>query len=222
LFRQAQASGKIRILSQHPALVAETDRLMELAKNTLLAVDEFHKANPLAAGIPRQELVERVFGSSAHAAELFRVVMEELAGTGKLELAQESVKRAGREVPFTDEEARARAQIEEAFGKAGLTVPTMKEVLAKLPVEARRAQKILQLLLREKILIKVSEELVFHHSAMARLRELLAEQKKKSDQISVPAFKELTGVTRKYAIPLLEYLDRERVTRRVGDIRVIL
>ncbi len=244
LLRQAQAAGKVHLLSEQPVLVAETERLLELAKNTLMAVDAFHKANPLAVGIPKQELHEKVFGGRPFAsapfgpprrtqgrqgkrggpfsAELFRVVLEELVRTGKLEVAQESVKRAGREVAFTEEEARARAQIEEAFAKAGLTVPTVKEILAKLPVEAKRAQKILQLLLREKVLIKVSEDLLFHHSAMTRLRGLLAEQKKKSNQISVPAFKELTGVTRKYAIPLLEYLDREKVTRRVGDERIIL
>ncbi len=236
LLRQAQAAGRVHMLSEQPrpgGLIAETDRLMELAKNTLMAVDAFHKANPLAVGIPKQELHEKVFGArpfgsaqgkrgGPFSAELFRVVLEELVRTGRLEVTQESVKRAGREVRFSDDEARARAQIEEAFAKAGLTVPTVKEILAKLPVEAKRAQKILQLLLREKILVKVSEDLLFHQSAINRLRELLAEQKKKGNQISVPAFKELTGVTRKYAIPLLEYLDREKVTRRVGDLRVIL
>jgi selenocysteine-specific elongation factor len=54
------------------------------------------------------------------------------------------------------------------------------------------------------------------------LRQLLAARKSKTSRIDVPAFKEMTGVTRKYAIPLLEYLDRERVTRRQGDERIIL
>ena len=99
----------------------------------------------------------------------------------------------------------------------------MTEVLAKLAVEAQRAEKLLRILLREKNLVRVSAELVFHRQALAQLREQLAAYKKaRGDRISVPAFKELTGITRKYAIPLLEYLDREHVTRRVGDERVIL
>jgi selenocysteine-specific elongation factor len=99
----------------------------------------------------------------------------------------------------------------------------LKEVLAKLPVEAKRAQKLLQILLREGTLVKVSEELVFHRSAMTRLRDLLADyRKQKGERLPIGAFKELTRITRKYAIPLLEYLDRERVTRRVGDERIIL
>jgi selenocysteine-specific elongation factor len=78
------------------------------------------------------------------------------------------------------------------------------------------------LLLRDKILIKISEDLVFHHAALEELREKLAAERTKSPKLDVAAFKELTGVSRKYAIPLLEYLDRERVTKRVGDERMIL
>ena len=85
-----------------------------------------------------------------------------------------------------------------------------------------RAQKIVTLLLRERVLIKVSDELVFHRSALEELRRQMAAYKGKSTKIDVAQFKELTGVTRKYAIPLLEYLDRERVTKRVGDVRQIL
>jgi selenocysteine-specific elongation factor len=99
----------------------------------------------------------------------------------------------------------------------------VKEVLSKLPVEARRAEKILQILLREKSLVRVTPELIFHRDALALLRERLAVYKKtQGERLSVPVFKDLTGITRKYAIPLLEYLDRERVTRRAGDERVIL
>jgi selenocysteine-specific elongation factor len=96
-------------------------------------------------------------------------------------------------------------------------------VLAKLAIEAKRAERLLQILLREKNLVRVSPELIFHRQALAQLKERLSAYKKsRGERISVPTFKELTGITRKYAIPLLEYLDRERVTRRAGDERVIL
>ena len=110
-----------------------------------------------------------------------------------------------------------------AFASAGLAVPSVKEVLSKLPVEPKRAEKILQILLRDKVLVRVTPDLIFHRDALAQLRDRLSVFKKnKGERISVPIFKELTGITRKYAIPLLEYLDRERVTRRAGDERVIL
>ena len=102
-------------------------------------------------------------------------------------------------------------------------MPAVKDTLAKTAVELRRAQKIVNILVREGVLVKVTEELLFHRAALERLAELLRGYKqKKGERIAVPAFKELTGVTRKYAIPLLEYLDRQRMTRRVGDERQIL
>jgi len=121
-----------------------------------------------------------------------------------------------------DEEAAAKKKIEEIFGQAGLKVPALREVIAGLTVDKVRAQKIVTLLLRDKALIRVSDDLVFHRSALDELRRQIAAYRVKSLKIDVAQFKELTGVTRKYAIPLLEYLDRERVTKRVGDAREIL
>jgi selenocysteine-specific elongation factor len=121
-----------------------------------------------------------------------------------------------------DEEAASKKKIEDTFSQAGLKVPALQEVIAGLKVDKARAQKIVTLLLREKILIKVSEELVFHRSALDELRRQIAAWRVKSPKIDVAQFKELTGVTRKYAIPLLEYLDREHVTRRIEDAREIL
>src|SRR4029077_19089422 len=155
--------------------------------------------------------------------ETFRSALEELAGEKKLEVLGELVRRAGAQIALLPEEALAKGEIEKAFSVAGLAVPSVKEVLAKLSVEAKRAEKLLEILLREKNLVRVSPELIFHRYALAQLKEQLATYKKaKGERISVPVFKELTGISRKYAIPLLEYLDRERVTRRAGDERVIL
>ena len=122
----------------------------------------------------------------------------------KLEVLGDLVRLHGQGLVMKDEEAEAKEKIEQAFASAGLRVPALHEVIAGLKVDKVRGQKIVTLLLRDKVLIKISDELVFHRSALEHLR------------------RELTGVTRKYAIPLLEYLDRERVTRRVGDAREIL
>jgi selenocysteine-specific elongation factor len=78
------------------------------------------------------------------------------------------------------------------------------------------------LLLRDKVLVKISDDLVFHRDALDDLRRRISSYKSKSPKIGIAEFKVFTGITRKYAIPLLEYLDRERVTKRVGDERVIL
>jgi selenocysteine-specific elongation factor len=110
--------------------------------------------------------------------------------------------------------------MEEAFRKGGLATPSLTEVLAQCGVEASRAKLLLQMLLKERRLVKVSEELVYHAETLDALKALLAARKGQS--FGVGDFKEWTGVSRKYAIPLLELLDRERLTRRVGEQRMIL
>ena len=181
-------------------------------------LDEFHKKNPLVPGASRKELLE----SAAAQADVFSAALESLVKARKVEILGELVRLAGSGVSMKDEEAESKTTIEHAFSSAGLAVPALKDVLAGLKIDGARAQKIVTLLLRDKVLIKVSEELVFHRSALDNLRQRMLMQKTKSAKIDVPQFKELTGVSRKYAIPLLEYLDRERVTRRVGNYRVIL
>jgi selenocysteine-specific elongation factor len=208
-------------VSQAPLLVVRTEQFEELAARAAAAVEAFHKQEPLLDGMAKEELRARVFGRAPE--EVLQAVLAELARSGSVEVSGERVKRAGREVELSQEEARAKQLIEAAFYEAGLRVPAVTEVLAKSGVEAKRAQKIVLLLLREGVLVKVTEDLLFHRAALEALPELLRGYKcQKGERISVPAFKELTGVTRKYAIPLLEYLDRQRLTRRVGDERAIL
>ncbi len=186
--------------------------------DVLQAVGKFHDANPLVAGMSKEELRDRV----SLGPEVFYSVLGKLAEEKKLEVAGELVHLPGRSVVMKDEEAESKKIIEQAFASAGLKVPSLKEVLAGLKVDKIRAQKIVTLLLRDKVLIKISEELIFHQSALLDLRHKIAALKNSAPKIDVARFKDMTGVSRKYAIPLLEYLDRERVTRRVGDERVIL
>ena len=181
-------------------------------------VEDFHKKNPLVRGIAKEALRERV-GASV---EVFDAAIGILVREKKIEVAGDLVRLPGHGVVMKDEETESKKKIEDAFASAGLKVPALGEVIASLKVDKARAQKIVTLLLRDKVLIKVSDELVFHHSALEELRRQMAIYKANSSKIDVAKFKELTGVSRKYAIPLLEYLDRERVTRRVGDAREIL
>ena len=211
-------------LSREGQIVRVGDRLLHrpdliaIQELTLSYLDNFHKRNPLVPGIGRRELHEAV-GSPD---EIFSAVLDSLLKEKKLEVAGEIVRLAGRGVVMKDEEAESKKTIEQAFSTAGLKVPALYDVLAGLKIDKSRAQKLVTLLLRDKILIKVSDELVFHRTALDRLRTELANYKAKSAKIDVGKFKELAGVSRKYAIPLLEYLDRERVTRRLGDERLIL
>jgi selenocysteine-specific elongation factor len=172
----------------------------------------FHRENPLVAGVAKQSL--RLPG-----ARLF--VLDALLGAGEQIVVEGDIVRlSAHKVVLHDEDERARETIERAFEQAGLTVPAVAEALLRSQIELKRSRSILQILIREQKLVRVSEELVFHYSTMRRLKELLASHR--AERFGVPAFKEWTGVSRKYAIPLLEYLDREHVTRRDGRERLVL
>jgi selenocysteine-specific elongation factor len=189
-----------------------------LKSQVVPTVADFQKENPLASGIGKEELRVRTDAGD----EAFEAITEILVHEKKIEISGDLVRLPGHGVVMRDEEAESKRVIEHAFASAGLKVPALKDVLSGLTVDKSRAQKIVTLLLRDKVLVKISDDLVFHRDALADLRRRMASEKAKSPKIDVARFKDLTGVSRKYAIPLLEYLDREHVTRRVGDVRVIL
>jgi len=214
----ALASEIFEITRVNDFLIANS-ALDTLRTKLITALDSFHRKNPLVPGISREELRGHFPEASP---EIFTYVLESALKGKKIELAGDLVRLSGRGVALKDEEAESQKMIETAFASAGLKVPALKDVLAGLKVDKARAQKIVTLLLRDKVLVKISEELVFHRDSLADLRKRMAAQKTQSPRIDVARFKDLAGVTRKYAIPLLEYLDREHVTRRVGDERIIL
>ena len=206
----AAAQAGLRAIAVPQAWYVDAAWMDGARERMVKAVREFHRKSPLLPGIARQELRA---GAPVWVLDALLGEAKELVAEGEVVRAREH-----RLVLKEDEEA-ARAKIEKAFAEAGLAVPAVAEVLAKAGVEAARARSLLQILLREKKLVKVSEELIFHGSAIATLRGLLAERK--GQRFKVGEFKEWTGISRKYAIPLLELLDRERVTRREGDERVV-
>ena len=136
----------------------------------------FQQGNPLVAGIGKEELRERVEASS----EVFTAALDRLVGEKKLEVDGEIVHGPGRGVVMKDEESESKKIIEAAFATAGLTVPALKDVLAVLKVDKTRAQKIVTLLLRDRVLVKISEDLVFHRSALEDLRKRMTSERAKS------------------------------------------
>ncbi len=121
------------------------------ARNSALAIIEaFHKTNPLVAGLNQEQLREQL----GLRPEVYRAVVASLVSEKKVEIAGEQVRGAGRGVVLRDDEAESKQKIEQAFAKAGLQVPLLKEVLASLRIDQVRAQKIVTLLLRDRVLVK--------------------------------------------------------------------
>lgn len=184
----------------------------------------FHAEQPLLPGLALDDLRGRLAPDRRTECPpaVYRLLIERLQRQGVVEPFEERIRLAGRQVTLSREETEARERIEAAFRSAGLQTPSVKEVLPSTGVDAARAQRILSLLLRERVLVRVNDELILHQQALETLTQMLAARKQQSPRMTVAAFKEMTGVSRKYAIPLLEHLDRLRLTRRVGDERIIV
>jgi selenocysteine-specific elongation factor len=197
-----------------PARVAALERAL------LAALDEYHRKHPLAEGLPREEARERLFPRALQA--VFDLVLGALTASKRI-VARDRLALSTHKLALTDEEARARDVIERAFREAGLKPPDKAAVAAQAGVRPEIAERITTLLVRQKVLARL-DDLVFHEAALRQLKEEIRALGRggQGAAIDVAMFKDRYGITRKFAIPLLEYLDRERVTRRVGDLRHVL
>lgn len=202
-------------------LLVATAVLENLSRQLLAALKTHHRAHPLSDGVPREEARERIFGRAAPA--VFEHVLDSLASARQI-VARDRLALAGHQVSLTPEEAAALDALARVYLDAGLAPPDATAAAGVARVPADLADRVTKLLLRQKTLVKI-DVLLFHAEALAKLKaevRALKEAGGAGARVDVAAFKERYGISRKYAIPLLEYLDRERVTRRVGDGRVVL
>src|SRR5262245_39407923 len=192
----------------------------ELAGRVRATLKEFHRKSPLESGMGREEIREKIF---AHLPpDIFRAVIANLVERNEVVAEKDLLRLSSHRVALSAEEQAAKDRLAELFAKAGLQPMTLEDAIAQSGVDAARAQRFAQMLINSGELVRVAG-LVFHRSALDGLRETLRRFKAEhGPKLDVTAFKDLTGVSRKYAIPLLEYLDLQRVTRRSGDVREIL
>jgi selenocysteine-specific elongation factor len=196
------------------------DVLARLCETILAALGAHHRAQPLSDGVPREELRAQTF-RRGHPA-IFDRALADLSERQAIVL-RDRVALASHRVELSPEEARVRDRVEESFRAAGLKPPDVPAVTAVVGGAPAVVDRMLKLLQRQKVLVKL-DVLLFHDAALRQLKADIAALKGSAagSRIDVAAFKERYGVSRKFAIPLLEYLDRERVTRRAGDVRVVL
>jgi selenocysteine-specific elongation factor len=213
--RALAQSGKILAVGELFIHAREVDQVKLDIKD---ALKKFHLQNSLVEGINKEALREQLKLGPA----FFAFALDVMSNEKAVQIAGDLVHLPGQGVTMKGEEEESKKIIEQAFSSAGLKVPALPDVLASLKLDRTRAQKLVTLLLRDKVLTKISDDLVFHQDALNNLRKIIATEKTKSSRLDVARFKELTGVSRKYAIPLLEYLDRQQITRRAGNEREIL
>jgi selenocysteine-specific elongation factor len=208
ILAQATAAGLIPVKDPEPRLVPLAALATTLAR-LQAALADFHRQNPLLPGMPKASAPVPAF-----LLDLLLTRTKDVVADGDI------LRLATHRLQLKADEDEAAAKMESLFRQAGLAVPAVPEVLAKSGIDPSRARSLLQLLLRDGRLVKITADLICHREALVSLRQILASRKGQAFQVA--EFKDWTGVSRKYAIPLLEFLDRERLTRRDGDRRLIL
>ena len=202
------------------------DSFDRLSAALVAELERHHKREPLARGMLRETLREKVFTHSAP--ELFNGVVARLEAEGRVVSEKDIVRSSKHSVGLSDQDVALRDRIEQIYLTAGVEAPSLDDAMTKANVAASQraqARKLLQLLLDDRKLVRIQGEMFMHAKVIEDLKTKLrtyASQHEPDRLIDVAAFKDLAGVSRKYAIPLLEYFDREQTTRRAGDKRLIL
>ena len=221
---QQQLAERLVDLQQEGTIVRAGARLFdgqtwqELQQAVTAQLAEFHEREPLRTGISREELRSRV--AKAMPQDAWRQLLEQVAAEGGARLDADKVALARHEVVLEGSERELAERIERAFLDGGLEPPEMSDATGG--TDAASAKKIVELLIARGSLVRIQDGKLFHASALEALVRKLNAYAAGSRTIDVAGFKTLAGVTRKHAIPLLEHLDAQRVTRRVGNNREIL
>jgi selenocysteine-specific elongation factor len=196
------------------ALVAVVKDVQNQATQFL---QKFHQSQPLKLGLSKEELRRRL--PEELEVRLFNHLLQDLESHQRIVVDKELVRLASHRVVLGEEQEELAKKLESLYQKGGLSPPTLKEAGTVLRAEGNRLQEIIKLLTSQGRLIKVKEDLLFHHSVMETLKNKLVDYLKQHKEISVPQFKDLTQTSRKFAIPLMEYFDASKVTVRVGESR---
>jgi selenocysteine-specific elongation factor len=213
-------AGRALEVSASPLALISVEACDALACEVTEALTQYHTREPLALGLSREEVRERIFGDVRP--EVFKTVIGRLSTEGKVAAERDTLRLAGHRPALSDADTTARDRLEAAIKSAGLQAATLEETALRTAVPAELARKLYNLLAASGRVLRVGD-MVFHIEVIEDLKSRIRRRKAVNPRIDVAVFKEITGgLTRKHAIPLLEYLDRERVTRRVGNEREIL
>ncbi|MBA3631630.1 MAG: SelB C-terminal domain-containing protein [Acidobacteria bacterium] len=197
-----------------------------LKAKTLTEIENHHRREPLKQGILQATLREKIF--SHLPLEVFKTTLSHLNKDGKISAEKDFVKASSHSQELSAEEKQISEKLEKIYKTAKLEVPTLEnalsEVIGGTKLKREHARKVFQILLNSGEIIKVTEDFYFTREEIAELIEKIKNFAFETldRSIDVPKFKDIAGVSRKYAIPLLEYFDREKITRRAGDKRLVL
>ena len=210
---------KAILLDKEEARIISPGSYGKLLDHFLEELGQYHLKNPLREGLPREAL-RMSLGLAGHQ-KVFAMAMRDLEKQGKIVVEREHVRLAEHRIDLGKGLEEIRREIEGLYRNAGLTPPTLREILEQYPDEKVKVNDVLSVLLKEGTLIRISEDLYFYKEIIAGLRDNYKKHLVTMGQATPASFKELTGLSRKFIIPLMEYFDLNKLTIRSGDVRIL-
>ena len=220
LLQQPISTGRIVVVESDSRRLVADSVLKRLTTTMLQHLSDYHRNNPLKSGLAREELRSRLRPQVDP--KLFNYALNFLTKKGKIIQEEAEVRLAGHEVTLQVDEQAMREKISRLYLEAGLKPPNLKDVLARFnEFPEAQIRQVIDLLVQDGAIVKINEALYFHASVLEELQEQLVDFIRKEGEIDAPRFKKMTGLTRKFSIPLLEYFDKIKLTIRIDDKRVL-
>ncbi len=217
LLQKALAQKRIVLLDREERRYLHVDIITALREQVEQQLSIFHRAAPLKAGMPKEELRSKM--PARPNAKLFTLLLNQLINDGRLLQDEKIVRLSDHQVSLGVDQSKLREEIAAIYKEGGLMPPYFRDVVQRLDADPAVARDVLTLLVEEGRVVKVKEDLYFEAQTVGRLEERLVAFLKANQEISTPQFKDMTGASRKYVIPLIEYFDAQHVTIRIGDTR---
>jgi selenocysteine-specific elongation factor len=218
--QQPLSSRNILLIEQDKQRMVSSEVYEKLVEKLNAVLVTYHQENPLKAGLPKEELRARLYRGLDQ--RLFQYLLNDRQKKGEITQDQALIRMSSHKVSLKEDEKNLRRELEAFYKAADLAPPTIKEVMAKFSKYPQDLLKeVLAILVRDDALAKVTEDLYFYKPCLGSLKEKLVTLLVNKGEIDTPAFKDLTGLSRKFSIPLLEYFDKTKVTIRVGDKRIL-
>ncbi|MGA1823630.1 MAG: selenocysteine-specific translation elongation factor [bacterium] len=199
--------------------VIHSDIYEKLNKGLCAILTTYHQQFPLSAGIPRNELKEKL--SPGLDSKLYARIVDDLTKSEKISIEKEHIKIKGYTISLSANEESLYQSILKIYQDSSINPPKLEEICDRINISQTKAETIIQLLIDRGEVIRVNEDFLFHRTAISKIKKELLSFFQQTKDITIGRFKDLFGISRKYAIPLLEFMDTEGITLRVGDKRVL-
>ncbi|MCK5551702.1 MAG: selenocysteine-specific translation elongation factor, partial [Deltaproteobacteria bacterium] len=219
LLKELTAKGEVVTIDGDGGSFLHHSGYEQLKRMILSYILEFHEKYPLKPGPSKEEVKSKL--PKTVEAKLFHHMLRELVDSKEVLVEKDKVRLSSHRVSLRDDQKRLKDRVEGLFAQGGLQSPSLKELASKLSTDEPEVRDVVRLLAEEGVIIKAKEDMYFHREAVEKLKGELIQFLRVHHEITTAQFKEMTKVSRKYAIPLIEYFDNSRITIRVGEKRLL-